>query len=147
MKIAKYDSKDKIQYGDNIENRSPASTHLMEVFTGSSNHTTNTQPEKIDLKLTDQTSPSPNNILNDLFQHSPLPYTSKAAAAAKVIAPTSQQRRINRLYHKINKMKPAFRRPDILDLKHELETLDTSTNTYKTGRTENLYHLTDRPNS
>ena len=27
-------------------------------------------------------------------------------------------------------MKPAFRRPDILDLKHELEMLDTSTNTY-----------------
>ena len=27
-------------------------------------------------------------------------------------------------------MKPAFRRPNILDLKHELETLDTSTNTY-----------------
>ena len=27
-------------------------------------------------------------------------------------------------------MKPAFCRPDILDLKHELETFDTSTNTY-----------------
>ena len=27
-------------------------------------------------------------------------------------------------------MKPAFQRPNILDLKHELETLDTSTNTY-----------------
>ena len=53
MKIAKYDSKDEIQYGDDIENRSPASTHLMEVFTGSADHTTNTQPEKLDLKLTD----------------------------------------------------------------------------------------------
>ena len=63
MKIAKHDSKDEIQYGDNIENRSPASTHLMEVFTGSVDHTTNTQPEKLDLKLTDQSSPSPNDIL------------------------------------------------------------------------------------
>ena len=62
MKIAKHDSKDEIQYGDNIENRSPASTHLMEVFSGSADHTTNTQPEKLDLKLTDQHSPSPNNI-------------------------------------------------------------------------------------
>ena len=74
--------------------------------------------------------PSPNDILNDLLQHSPLPFTAKSAAAAKVIAPTSQQQRINRLYHKINKMKPSFRRLDILDLKHKLETLDTSTNTY-----------------
>ena len=130
MKIAKHDSKDEIQYGDDIENRSPASTHLMEVFTGSADHTTNTQPEKLDLNLSDQSSPSPNDILNDLLQHSPLPYTAKAAAAAKVTAPTTQQQRINRIYHKINKMKPAFRRPDILDLKHELETLDTSTNTY-----------------
>ena len=30
----------------------------------------------------------------------------------------------------IYKMKNAFRQPDILDLKHELETLDISTNTY-----------------
>ena len=47
MKIAKHDSKDEIQYRDDIENRSPASTHLMEVFTGSADHTTNTQPEKL----------------------------------------------------------------------------------------------------
>ena len=110
MKIAKHDSKDEIQYGDDIENRSPASTHLMEVFTGSADHTTNTQPEKLDLKLSDQSSPSPNDTLNDLLQHSPLPYTAKAAAAAaaKVTAPTIQQQRINRIYHKTNKMKPAF---------------------------------------
>ena len=68
--------------------------------------------------------------MNDLLQHSPLPYIAKAAAAAQVTVPRNQQQRINRLCNKINKMKPAFRRPDILDLKHELETLDTSTNTY-----------------
>ena len=39
IKIVKHNFKDKIQYGDDIENRSPASTHLMEVFTGSSQHT------------------------------------------------------------------------------------------------------------
>ena len=34
MKTAKHDFKDNIQYGDDVENRSPASTHLMEVFIG-----------------------------------------------------------------------------------------------------------------
>ena len=43
-KTAKHDSKDKIQYGDDIENRSLASTHLMEVFIGSSKHTTKIEP-------------------------------------------------------------------------------------------------------
>jgi hypothetical protein len=33
IKTAKQDSKDEIQYGDNPRNRSPASKHLMEVFT------------------------------------------------------------------------------------------------------------------
>jgi hypothetical protein len=54
---------------------------------------------------------------------SPLPYT--VAAAAKVNR--KQQRWIDR---KINKLKKAFRRPDIGDLKHELSTLDISTNKY-----------------
>jgi hypothetical protein len=54
---------------------------------------------------------------------SPLPYT--VAAAAKVNR--KQQRWMNR---KINKLKAAFRRPEIRDLKHELSTLDISTNKY-----------------
>jgi hypothetical protein len=45
------------------------------------------------------------------------------AAAAKVNR--KQQRWMNR---KINKLKAAFRRPEIGDLKHELSTLEISTN-------------------
>ena len=50
VKLAKHDSKDEIQYGDNVENRLPASQHLIKVFTGSTDHTTNTEPEKVNLK-------------------------------------------------------------------------------------------------
>ena len=39
-KTATHDSKDEIQYGDSPENCSPASEHLMEVFTGDSTKTT-----------------------------------------------------------------------------------------------------------
>ena len=59
IKTAKHDSQDEIQYGDDIENRSPASTHLMEVFTGSSQHTTKTEPETIELDLINKATPSP----------------------------------------------------------------------------------------
>ena len=45
-KVATHDSKDEVQYGDDIHNRSPASKHLMEVFTGSNDHTTNVKPGK-----------------------------------------------------------------------------------------------------
>ena len=56
IKSAKHDSKDQIQYRDNIKNRSPASQHLMEEFMeeefmGSFDHITNTEPEKVNLKL------------------------------------------------------------------------------------------------
>jgi hypothetical protein len=40
IKTAKHDLKDEIQFGDDPSNRSPASKHLMEVFTGSNDHTT-----------------------------------------------------------------------------------------------------------
>ena len=53
-----------------------------------------------------------------------------AAAAAKVKVPRLEQRQINKITSKTNKIKPAFHRPHILDLKYELETLDTSMNTY-----------------
>ena len=56
IKSAKHDSKDEFQYRDNIQNRLPASQHLMEVFTGSSDHTTITEPEKVNnaIKNTDR---------------------------------------------------------------------------------------------
>ena len=67
MKTAKHDSKDEIQYGDDVENRSPALTHLMEVFRGSSNHTTNTEAETVELQLKDKVSPLPNDILTKYY--------------------------------------------------------------------------------
>ena len=87
IKIAKCDSKDKIQHGDNIENRSPASTNLMEVFTESLEHTTKTELETIELNLKDKVSPSSNGILTNIIQNSPLPYTTTAAAAVRVNIP------------------------------------------------------------
>ena len=36
MKIAWHDSKDEVQYGDDPDQRSPSSAHLIEVFTGES---------------------------------------------------------------------------------------------------------------
>jgi hypothetical protein len=63
-------------------------------------------------------STSPIDILESSLLDSPLPYTV-AAAAAKVNR--KQQWWMDR---KINRMKAAFRRPEIGDLKHELSTLD-----------------------
>ena len=70
VKIAKHDSKDELQYDDNIENRSPASKHLLKIFTGSSDHTINTEPESIDLKLKDQTSPSAKEVHSKILDGS-----------------------------------------------------------------------------
>jgi hypothetical protein len=70
---------------------------------------------------------------------SPLPYT--VAAAAKVCR--KQQRWMDR---KVNKMKAAFRRPEIGDLKKELLTLDVSTNVHTISHAiplnEKAYHPT-----
>ena len=98
----------------------------MEVFTGSLDHTTKTEPEIIELDLKDKILPSSNDALTDILQNSPLPYTVTVAAAAKVNMHQKECRRINKMTSKNNKMKPAFQWPDILDLKHELKTLDTS---------------------
>jgi hypothetical protein len=131
---AKHDSKDEIQYGDNPHNRSPASKHLMEVFTGSADHTTATELEHVEIELKHKMSTSPIDILERSLLDSPLPYT--VAAAAKVNR--KQQRWMDR---KINKMKAAY-------LKHELSTLDISTNKYvhTTSHTiplnEKAYHPT-----
>ena len=76
IKTAKHDSKDKLQYGDDIDNRSPASRHLLEVFTGSSNHTTNTKPESVELKLKDEASPTATDVLYEVLNNSELPYLS-----------------------------------------------------------------------
>ena len=56
--MAKHDSKNELQYGNDIENRSPASKYLLKVFTGSLEHTANTEPESLELK-----DPSTNYLL------------------------------------------------------------------------------------
>jgi hypothetical protein len=123
IKTAKHDSKDEIQFGDNPVNLSPASKHLMEVFTGSADHTTVTAPEHAKIEFKDKMKTSVNDIVESSLLDSPLPYTTAAAAAAKVSR--QQQRWMDR---KVNKLKAAFRRPEIRDLKQELSTLDISTN-------------------
>jgi hypothetical protein len=95
----------------------------MEVFTGSADHTTATAPEHVEIELKDKMSTSPIDILERSLLDSPLPYT--VVAAAKVNR--KQQWWMNR---KINRMKAVFRRPEIGDLKHELSTVDISTNKY-----------------
>ena len=52
-KTAMHNSKDEIQYGDSPKNRSPASEHLMKIFTGDSETTTNISPGTIELTLKD----------------------------------------------------------------------------------------------
>lgn len=69
IKTAKQHSKDETQYGDDIENRSPVSSHLMKVFTGSSDHTTNTEQETVKLKLNNVASPCVNDTLEDMLQY------------------------------------------------------------------------------
>jgi hypothetical protein len=104
-------------------------------------HTTATAPEHVEIELKDKMSTSPIDILERSLLDSPLPYT--VAAAAKLNR--KQQRWMNR---KINKMKAAIRQPEIRDLKHELSTLDISTNKYvhTTSHTiplnEKAYHPT-----
>ena len=95
----------------------------MEVFTGSADHTTAMNPEKVDLHLKDKLSPSVTDILESNLLNLPLPYTVAAAATMN----RRQQRWTDR---RVNKLKRAFRRPEIGDLKHELATLDISTNKY-----------------
>jgi hypothetical protein len=95
----------------------------------------------VEIELKDKMSTSAIDILERNLLDSPLPYT--VTAAAKVSR--KQQRWMDR---KINKMKAAFRRLEIGDLKQELSTLDISTNKYAhtTSHTiplnEKAYHPT-----
>jgi hypothetical protein len=74
IKTAKHDLEDEIQFGDNPLNRSPTSKHLMEVFTGSADHTTATAPEQVEIELKDKMSTSAMDILERSVLDSPLPY-------------------------------------------------------------------------
>jgi hypothetical protein len=95
----------------------------------------------VEIEMIDEMRASPKDILDKNLIDSPLPYT--VAAAARV---NQKERRWKE--RTIRKTKAAFRRPDIGDLKHELSTLDISTNKYvhTTSHTiplnEKAYHPT-----
>jgi hypothetical protein len=79
IKTAKHDSKDEIQFGDNPLNRSPASKHLMEVFTGSVDHTTATAPEHVEIELKDKMSTSAIDIRKKLIRFATAIYSSSSS--------------------------------------------------------------------
>ena len=88
---------DELQYRDNPANRSPASEHLMEVFTGDSKRTTDISPESIELKLKDVQPQSPDEVLKANLNNSPLPYTAAATVKIKqeeASEPKHNQRKI-----------------------------------------------------
>ena len=112
----------------------------MQVFTGDSSTTTNTTPDKIELKLKDVKSPTADEIQKQIIDESPKAYT---AAAAKL---THKPRRqiVRKLRGIINKIrKNAFKRPDLTHLKQELESIDLSTNTF-VKTTSHLIPLNDK---
>jgi hypothetical protein len=51
----------------------------MEVFTGSGDHTTATEPEHVEIELKDKMSTSPIDILESSLLDSPLPYSSSSS--------------------------------------------------------------------
>ena len=125
-KTATHNSKDEIQYGDSPENRSPASEHLMKVFTGDSETTTKFSPGKIELSMKD-IQPHNDTIVQSI-ENTPAPYT---AAAAATLNRKQCQKMVRFLQQSIKKVnKEAFKRPDISHLKQELENVDISTNTF-----------------
>ena len=115
VKIAKHDSKDELQYGDDIENRLPASMHLLKVFTGSSNHTIRKEPELIELTLKDETALTTKEVLQEILEGCALLYTATtttttttaaaaAAAVVKVQVSIEENRCIENISNRINIM-------------------------------------------
>ena len=108
-KTATHNSQDEIQYGDNLANRSPASKHLMKVFTGDLTKTTDFSPEPIELKLKDVQHQSPDDVLKANLNNSPLPYTAATAAqlTREALNLNHKQRRnlVRKIQRSINKVK------------------------------------------
>jgi len=115
MKTARHDSKDELQYGATPSERSPASDHLLSIFTESDPTTriTNAGPESVVLPITKSQSIDPAQVAQEILAESPLPYT--AAAAARV------SMRVNRT---------VFQRPEVAHLVRELASIDISTNRF-----------------
>ena len=101
------------------------------------------------MNLKEETTPTATEILSKILNDLALPYTVSAAAAAKVQLSLEETQRIASMTNRIdkmqiNKMKPLFRQPDLLHLKHKLATLDTSTNTY-IHTTSHMVPLNNKP--
>ena len=119
MKIARHDSKDEVQYGDDPDQRSPSSAHLIEVFTGESHEdvgkhlcTNDEQVPKVIVKKDGKPREvAMEKILEEILESSPTAYTNAAAAMAKL---------------SIQRVK--FNRPDLDVLKKELDNFEVSTN-------------------
>ena len=119
MKIARHDSKDEVQYGDALDQRSPLSAHLIEVFTGESHEevgkhlcTNDEQAPKITVNKDGKPrAVEMEKILEEILESSSTAYTNAAVAMAKL---------------SIRKVK--FNRPDLKVLKKALDNFDVSTN-------------------
>ena len=82
-------------------------------YIGSSNHTTKTEPESIDLTLIDEIAPTAKEFLKEILKGLVLPYTATATAASKVQVSIEENQRIETISNminrmQINKMKNAF---------------------------------------
>lgn len=153
-KRATHNLQDELQYSGNPANRSPASEHLFDVFTGDTTKTTEFCPEQIELKLKDIQPQSQDEVLKANLNNSFLPYT--ASATEKVTQEATShlkrnQRRnlIQKIQQSINKVKrQKFQGPELEHLKYKLENVDISTNTYIQITSqlipidEKVYHLT-----
>ena len=121
-KMATHDSQDEIQYSDNPANSSPASEHLMKVFTGDLTKRTDFSPEPIELKLKDVQPQSPDDVLEENLN------TREASNLKKRKQRRNLIRKIRRSIDKVKRQK--FQRPELEHLMYELKNVDISTNTY-----------------
>ena len=80
-KTARHDSKDELQYGANPSESSPASDHLLSIFTESdpSDHITNTGPEPVVLPIIKNQLIDPTQVAQEILEQSLLPYTTADA--------------------------------------------------------------------
>lgn len=107
---------DEAQYIDKYKDRSPTSNQLIEVYTGTDSHKRGTEkePEEQTIDLHEKrTYVTMDVILNEILEASPQPYTAAVASTIRMKA-----------------YKALYKRPEIEDLKMDLDTIDVSTNKY-----------------
>ena len=137
IKTAHHDSKDEAQYSDPPSERSPASTHLIEVFTETPHEQIGSQL-KIPTKVVEIEAPNKKKkkkidteaIIDEILKNSPQPYTHAAAAKikadlTKIADLLNTDEETDKAYN-VNRMQ--YTQPDIDHLKQELDNVDVSTN-------------------